>query len=227
MTREYDGTKHIPQPGEQLAIKPIKRTKGANQPNELHDVFRFINMHDGNKDVCWEWLGAHSTDPKGHKRPRWKINNKQIYASRAVFEAYYGIKVEGDKRVLHSCDNPSCCNPYHLRIGTQSDNNRDMMERERVHLKRVIVKKIMSYLELGFNSQIIADQIRNDFGQTVSGRQIRHIRARARYAHIEWPWGDEQLRLRRERLALSGASGSIDTVDADADDNHNEGADND
>lgn len=31
----------------------------------------------------------------------------------------------------HTCDNPPCFNPTHLRDGTKADNNRDKMERGR------------------------------------------------------------------------------------------------
>ena len=31
----------------------------------------------------------------------------------------------------HSCDNPRCCNPNHLSVGTQRDNILDMVKRGR------------------------------------------------------------------------------------------------
>lgn len=32
---------------------------------------------------------------------------------------------------MHSCDNPACCNPLHIKPGTQMQNLRDMRDRGR------------------------------------------------------------------------------------------------
>jgi hypothetical protein len=58
---------------------------------------------------------------------------KQGLAHRAAFIKAHGMMwadIDG-LLVLHSCDNPPCINPAHLRLGTNADNARDKTDRGR------------------------------------------------------------------------------------------------
>ena len=69
--------------------------------------------------ACWTWTGKRY--PTGYGR------FGKHYAHRVAYELAYGPIPEG-MHVCHSCDNPPCCNPAHLWIGTPKDN---MQDRER------------------------------------------------------------------------------------------------
>jgi hypothetical protein len=50
------------------------------------------------------------------------------FAHRAAFELGHG-QSPGEAMVCHRCDNPPCCNPAHLFLGTRGDNNRDARDK--------------------------------------------------------------------------------------------------
>jgi len=62
-----------------------------------------------------------------------KVNGKKRLAHRVAYCESKGISIEeiDGLMVLHSCDNPRCVNPSHLRIGSHADNMMDRNSRLR------------------------------------------------------------------------------------------------
>jgi hypothetical protein len=75
---------------------------------------------------CWEWQGCTTRCGYGRigkGRDGWEATH------RVAWKLTHGDT--GDLYVLHSCDNPPCCNPDHLFLGTPKDNTQDMMQKGR------------------------------------------------------------------------------------------------
>jgi len=75
---------------------------------------------------CWEKQGFRYDLGYGSMC----IRNRQYRSHVAAYLLWKGEVPKG-MCVMHTCDNPPCCNPDHLKLGTKGDNNRDMFAKRR------------------------------------------------------------------------------------------------
>lgn len=72
-------------------------------------------------DECWPWTGSKLT---GREIGTFWGGDRMVYAHRQSYELANGPIPEG-LVICHSCDNPICVNPAHLRADTQYENMQD------------------------------------------------------------------------------------------------------
>ena len=133
---------------------------------------RKVNKDD--ESGCWIWMGATTRGDYGHFRimtpTGWSMLRVHIYAHWKYNDGA-GIGNE----VMHSCDNPRCCNPRHLSLGTTKENQLDSKEKGRnakgldsVTNKHKLegrpldeskVKEIWNLYKQGYNQRRIAEMI--------------------------------------------------------------------
>ena len=115
--------------------KKVDRAVGnPGRPANTPDVL-WSKVDKRSEDECWEWLGYKNNEKYG----RVMINERSYYAHRVIYNLAYPntITLNAPKStddngfLLHTCDNPSCCNPKHLFVGTHTDNMRDKVAKGR------------------------------------------------------------------------------------------------
>lgn len=77
---------------------------------------------------CWEWRSARK-DNGGYGVFN-ATGSRTVRANRFAFEIV-NRRLEPGEVVRHTCDNPPCCNPFHLVAGTQAENVAEMHEKGR------------------------------------------------------------------------------------------------
>lgn len=101
---------------------------------DSHGVFlkeeaevRFWRAICKREDGCWEWMGSRHYKGYGEFTPK---PGNRMKAHRYAWISTRGPIPDG-LLVCHHCDNPPCCNPDHLFLGSEKANKNDSVEKRR------------------------------------------------------------------------------------------------
>jgi len=81
-------------------------------------------------DECWEWKAYREKTGYGQLQVGTYETPDATRSHRIAWELTNGPIPDG-LHVCHHCDNPPCCNPTHLFLGTHQDNMDDMLAKGR------------------------------------------------------------------------------------------------
>lgn len=140
----------------------------------IDDLLSHCNHANG----CMEWVGSRSVFGYGV----FTRNGKEWLTHRFSWAMSYG-EPAGGLHVLHRCDNPPCCNPAHLFLGTPAENMRDKYPRgERITLSKLTEDGVRRIREARLFGAKVKD-LANIYG--VSSRVIYAAVTGSSWAHVE------------------------------------------
>lgn len=102
---------------------------------------KYIESRVTIEDECWIWNGSRDKDGYGLVKIRVGKKKRTRRVHRIMYKLYYNCRLTKHDHIMHICDNPSCCNPLHLRKGNRVLNMRDMVLKGR-HFKQRCIDKV-------------------------------------------------------------------------------------
>ena len=144
-----------------------------------------IRIDMRNRDECWPWTGFRNGQGYGNFSAKIRDRVLTVVAHRFAY-AFWREAIPENTFVCHSCDNPSCCNPHHLWLGTHDDNIADRQAKGRNVNKRGSANGMSKLTEPDVLA-IRADrrllrEIACQYGISIG--QTSHIRRREVWKHL-------------------------------------------
>lgn len=166
----------------EIGVKIHRGRKHFDNPEE-----RFWDKVDkGDPEECWEWKGCKNKEGYGE----FYVGEQRYKSTHYVLFEIIGEDFE-QELVMHTCDNPPCVNPKHLKQGTYKENTQDCLEKGRrtqnakgegngfSKLTEEQVIEIKERLEEGESY----DEVKEDF--SVSRSHIRNIDNGHFWSHVQ------------------------------------------
>jgi hypothetical protein len=81
---------------------------------------------------CWIWTGQTSgASGRGSNYPRMTLNSQTVAVHRVIYTCVYGY-VPSKKQIDHKCRQRLCCNPNHLEMVSNNENQRRKLHGRKV-----------------------------------------------------------------------------------------------
>jgi hypothetical protein len=131
---------------------------------------------------CIEWQRYRDADGYG----KWRINGEKRNVARLVCALIYGEPLSA-QQALHSCDNPPCINPDHLRWGSHRDNNDDKILRQRLVGEKHPLARYTDAQILDLKTKIAngADPVASYKALSMTRFQFHNIKSNKSWSHIK------------------------------------------
>lgn len=94
---------------------------------------------------CWNWNLSVRSARQGDHRAYYPGKG---YVYQVTYKLANGVKIEKGQVAMHSCNNSTCVNPAHIKLGTQAQNMADAA-RDGLVAHKLSDEQVLAILEAG------------------------------------------------------------------------------